>query len=382
MAGDGRDKTGSFNSGLSAPSTAKTLLMLSGGAGWGAFGAGFLKADVARPNSPLKHIDLVTGVSTGAIQALFVVVGDFDGLERAYRIGHESELVKRGGILTVLRKGYLGDTDPLRHRVEDVLCAPNGDVCPGLDLIHRSPIGLAVGMVEARTGEFKVVNLSRLIDDAYASPPQLRTTAVRRAARCAVAVVMGSAAVPVQMRPVRLGDRVSNAYTTYIDGGVRYSAFEAAVASVAARLAAETHAPLPDLYIVRNGPTVVTPLRRRADGAAAGIDTKPDVATVGLQSYSTIVNQTELMSIVGLRLAFPRGLIKVATADGFGTPYPDRTSPTCHRTSGGGFVLFDPPFMQCLASWGAEKASSAAPHHGWITLSTLNFTSAPNLPPQ
>ncbi len=61
----------------------KTLdvLMLSGGGQNGAFGTGFLRGWHARTDSPMPRFDLVTGVSTGALQAPYALVGTAKALD-------------------------------------------------------------------------------------------------------------------------------------------------------------------------------------------------------------------------------------------------------------------------------------------------------------
>ena len=51
------------------------ILLLSGGGQMGAYGAGFLRGWQSRTDAPMPRFDLVTGVSTGALQAPFAVVG-------------------------------------------------------------------------------------------------------------------------------------------------------------------------------------------------------------------------------------------------------------------------------------------------------------------
>ena len=61
----------------------KTLdvLMLSGGGQNGAFGVGFLRGWHARTDSPMPRFDLVTGISTGALQAPYALVGTTKALD-------------------------------------------------------------------------------------------------------------------------------------------------------------------------------------------------------------------------------------------------------------------------------------------------------------
>ncbi len=51
------------------------LLFLSGGGQNGAYGAGFLKGWVSHPTNPMPRFDLVTGISTGALQSPFAFLG-------------------------------------------------------------------------------------------------------------------------------------------------------------------------------------------------------------------------------------------------------------------------------------------------------------------
>lgn len=57
------------------------ILMLSGGGQNGAYGAGFLKAWKGRSDGRMPDFDLVTGVSTGALQAPLALLGTQDDLE-------------------------------------------------------------------------------------------------------------------------------------------------------------------------------------------------------------------------------------------------------------------------------------------------------------
>lgn len=51
------------------------VLLLSGGGQMGAYGAGFLRGWRSRPEGPLPTFDLVTGISTGALQSPFALLG-------------------------------------------------------------------------------------------------------------------------------------------------------------------------------------------------------------------------------------------------------------------------------------------------------------------
>jgi predicted acylesterase/phospholipase RssA len=51
------------------------VLMLSGGGQNGAFGTGFLRGWQSRPDAPMPRFDMVTGISTGALQAPYALLG-------------------------------------------------------------------------------------------------------------------------------------------------------------------------------------------------------------------------------------------------------------------------------------------------------------------
>lgn len=64
------------------------LLVLSGGADWGAYGTGFLRAWAERPaDDPqaMPEFDLVSGISTGALIAPYAFLGRFAQIDELYR---------------------------------------------------------------------------------------------------------------------------------------------------------------------------------------------------------------------------------------------------------------------------------------------------------
>ncbi len=68
------------------------ILMLSGGGQVGAFGAGFLRGWRSRTDQSLPQFDLVTGISTGALQAPYALLGttaSLDTLTVLYRDAQE-----------------------------------------------------------------------------------------------------------------------------------------------------------------------------------------------------------------------------------------------------------------------------------------------------
>ena len=317
------------------------MLLLSGGGQWGAFGAGFLSTLYPRPGA--KPYDLITGVSTGAIQGLFAANGDWPRMRTEYRIKRQGDIARDKGDLGLVTMGASYDTAPLRRRLHEYLCGT--DHCQRLRaLAADGRPTLFVGIVRAADGELRIANLTKLVAQG------LTRAAPETIEPCVTGLVMASAAVPAQLRPVRIDG------ATYVDGGVRASVF----AGVTARTLAESakSQPAVALDVIRNGPTIVFRNRDPDDPQGpAPVDREPTVLAVGRQSYATIVNQTEVASIALLRLLYPEGDIRVMTADGF---YREQR---CVRPDD---RAFDPTFMACLVDWGERKAAGGAP--AWIVL--------------
>jgi hypothetical protein len=82
------------------------VLILSGGGDFGAFGAGFLEgwSSVTDPKWKMPEFDMITGVSTGALLAPFVFLGDQESLRRATALYRDprSDWLSRRGLLFFL----------------------------------------------------------------------------------------------------------------------------------------------------------------------------------------------------------------------------------------------------------------------------------------
>lgn len=329
------------------------MLMLSGGGGWGAFGAGYLNA--------LKREDwaVVTGVSTGALQAIFVAAGDYPELAKAYRIKDGGELARKNGVIGIVLKGSELDMGPLRQKVMAYLLPADGSESPLLRIRRADAPHLAVAMVEARSGDLVVVHITDMVRKTLGASGQPAPGELRRVAQCVGGVALASSSIPVRLTPVQIDGR------TYVDGGVRSSVFDA---GVGVRLATFSEGrpeeAEPRIYVIRNGPTIVF---RDADDrdrpGTAEVDARPDAMRVGLRGYSTIVNQNELMSIASLRISYPRGPIRVISADGFNSrklnPVPCGPRPA---------AMFDAAFMGCLVDWGEYRARTGP---SWIDLDEI-----------
>jgi hypothetical protein len=345
------------------------VLLLSGGGQWGAFGAGFLNGLHDLKPELLPRPRLITGVSTGGLQAIILALRADDKyaylLDR-YQPNDEAEIVDRGPDLMAVVTGSIAGLRPLKRRIENVLCTDGHPArgCPRIDDLARedSPDAL-IGFIEASTGKFLYVDVRKLARLAKGGGVSDR----KRAQQCLVGAALASAAMPVFFQQVRVDDK------TYYDGGVRQSVFEAEVGrelrAAAVRLTRERLDDLrrkrgptltekearavasamleeatPAIYVVRNGPTIV-----KADDK---VDHKAAALPNALRAEAIVVNQIEIGSIIELRLAHPKGPIRFITADGF------NDAGTCPKPDD---IMFSPRFMRCLAAFGSERAGENPP---------------------
>ena len=319
-------------------------LILSGGGAWGAYGAGYLHGWSAHGRPPPR---VVTGISTGALQATFAYLGrDYDDrLLRAYAIERENQLVRNHGSLFFLSHASVADTAPLKQYVME-------QVGPLLDAVAAKAAppdapGLFVGAVNARTGRFSIFNLGRM------------ASTLRGAERldCYTAALLASAAVPIIFRQATINR------DPWLDGGVRYAMFlpsmVQAVAAGKARAQAEgaAIATTGAVYAIKNGTLLPEP--------ATKAELAPKLLPTLQRLRSITFNGVERDSLALAAVEADRdGLtLLYTTADGWhDSSSPDQCRQLSVEVAG---ELFNPAFMRCLTAYGeARWAGGADP---WIT---------------
>lgn len=109
------------------------LLLLSGGGQHGAYGIGFLRGWRARTDAPMPRFDLVTGISTGALQAPFALLGTEAALDTAATLYRNAAggsaptvdwlfwLRRTGGVVDTTRYRRAIAADILSERMRDEL---------------------------------------------------------------------------------------------------------------------------------------------------------------------------------------------------------------------------------------------------------------------
>ena len=343
-------------------------------------------------NGQFPNFAVVTGVSTGALQSLFVGAGldrqDADGkaireaLAAAYSPARESDIVDRESVQAFAAvTGALANLGPLKRRFEQRICpklydpgSPMGraGVCIVQTLRDASGRKVLLGLIEANSGAFGYIDVQELLAPYGDSDKDLAA-----ATQCLAGAALASAAVPVFYQQVRVDGK------TYYDGGVRQSVFLASVADaqrVAGELVRKERARLlgkplaqsaprtgGDVYVIRNGPTWLPPDQAVMPGYPGEIDREADALRAAQRGEAIMVNQLEVSSIAALRLSRPGGAIWFASADGFQnyTPTYDATIRCGKLKDADRKAMFVPPFMKCMMDYGRNRATGGEP---WIDL--------------
>lgn len=364
------------------------MLVLSGGGQWGAFGAGFLNA---LPEDQ-QEFDVVTGISTGAIQALFVGAGKYELMNQLYGLEGIGNPAFSNGFLFVSR-GSEHNIGPLRDMLNKQLYTEGTS-----GLLHKIATGsdnprIIVGLVEGFSTRLKVVDLTAYIQENYISGEEPGAHEARaQLADCVTGVVLGSSSIPLRLTPVQIEQGTLHPdgfrYRTFMDGGVRLSVIDqfvkdssdlAYAATLCSRvrkgacnqatlLKAEEKGLLagilpPQVFIVRNGPTIVP----RGD-LDREIDRDPDGYITAMRGYSVLVNQNELASITEMQSRNRFADIYYVSADGYNwLTKVDEGDPASREPCGERDEknYFDGEFMRCMRRYGAWREAQT----GWQQLS-------------
>lgn len=256
-------------------------LVLSGGGQHGAFGTGLLAG-----MDPYPDYDIVTGVSTGALQAPLALLGrtaspadrelkaehDFpslpdnrtnlDDLVAGYTISRQDTLYRDYGDKAIIRRARKGDLEPLRKRIDHIMTPQTLRELAALPANKQ----LFVLLLNWDTGNAEAVDmlaLSRRFADGNL-----------HARSCFIDVLIAASSEPIGTPPVPIDDYI------YVDAGLRFGVFardaielgNAAAAKLRSEMQALQHAidpqesaqsPTPQLMftdMIRNGDTTVRKL--------------------------------------------------------------------------------------------------------------------------
>jgi len=309
------------------------ILLLSGGGGWGAYGAGFLAGWSQRTlDTPRPRFDVVTGVSTGAVMAPFALLGGDSVLEQHYRGVSSDDLFSGRSVFSLPFWNSLKTADQMEDKLKAAL---DDRTLLALGAAAKEGRSVWVGAVNFDTGEFSEFDITAFAGTL--APDAARKAIVKR--------IMAASAIPVYLPPKFIGGCM------YMDGGVRENLFIAQIAQAIERSIGGWRAQGDvdvDIYAVVNGP--VKPLKLLAGN---------NLVAIGARGFDLGAAQIQLASL--------REVFDFARKNGFtlhwtsaddvvsepGKPAPPLCAPPANVNDG-----FDRAFTACLYDAGRRKALS------------------------
>ena len=222
------------------------MLALSGGGARGAFGAGVLDGWTAAGTRP--DFKVVSGVSTGALQATFAFLGpDYDQtLREIYTEFGNQDIYRKRLRLAALFSDAANDTWPLRELIEKYITQ---DVIDSVARKYAKGYRLFVGTTNMDTMEFIIWDLGKVASSG-------RPDALKQYRR----ILLASSAVPVFFPPVYFEVEASDGETyseMHVDGATYAQLFFRGfmIDFEDAMLGADINPDEVDmdLYIIRNG---------------------------------------------------------------------------------------------------------------------------------
>jgi predicted acylesterase/phospholipase RssA len=201
------------------------VLLLSSGGQWGAFSAGFLNGWSLNPADPRPEpFQVVTGVSTGALQAPFAFAGRrYDPVLRDlyYGVGEEAVLRRRSSI-ELLSAPSIWDPTPLEQAVDKYMS--EALLVDLAEAAQSRP--LLIGATSMSSGFFEAFDLTSMAASGAAE-----------ALDCLREGLLASTAIPIAFPPRRIGG------SFYIDGATRQGLFLESLAETGLR---------PTIYVLVN----------------------------------------------------------------------------------------------------------------------------------
>ncbi len=221
-----------------------SILTLSGGADYGAFGAGFMNGWTRSATRP--SFKLVTGISTGALIAPFAFLGpEYDGvLKKAYTTISAEDIYQERG-LSALWSDSLADSAPLARLIAKYI---DQDILLATAQAHRQGRRLYIGTTHLDADRLVVWNMGAIANSGHPKALEL----FRK-------VILASSSVPIAFPPVFIEVKVGGVSydEMHADGGLKAQLFLTAVSidteEIKRQLGLqETSGPRTKLFVIRN----------------------------------------------------------------------------------------------------------------------------------
>lgn len=331
------------------------VLMLSGGGQNGAFGAGFLRGWLQRPSESMPQFDLVTGISTGALQAPYAMLGTrsaIDTVTALYARAAKSFAPSVDWWFWIRPTGGLVNTTRYDRTIAQTF---NGPLRSELQAAFANDQQIVFGTTDFDLGIGRVWSLGdELGGGAGGQAAATRTQQLLKAAT----------AIPGIFPPVMIDGHL------HADGGVIENILPLLVFDDYTRLGKRLQARgLTDVtvrvWVIMNlwthaEPKAMKPSARRA------ISSRSTALLFYAHQPASLEALENLARAVSDRVPGVRMQVKVAAIPSEESVFP------------GANALFERRFMQRLDSLGFSKAQSAAP---WDTLTSSAFR-RPDVPPR
>lgn len=311
------------------------ILMLSGGGQNGAFGTGFLRGWQSRTESPMPRFDLVTGISTGALQAPYALLGTkaaMDSITATYARSATEFAPTIDWLFPIRRTGGVVNTARYDRTIEQSV---DGLFREQLHTAFREDRQFLFGTTDFDLGVGRTWSLGETLDTTAAG--LVRTRQLLKAAT----------AIPGIFPPVVIDGHV------HADGGVITNVLTLLTFDDYRRLAERLASRgLRDItvrvWVVMNLWTHAEPKVIPASNRGA-ISARSTALLFYAHQPETLAGLTNLERAVSSQVPGMRMQLRVATL------------PAWLSTEPGGDKLFDRAFMQRLDSIGYAKARGAAP---------------------
>ena len=210
------------------------VLMLSGGGSNGAFGAGVLYGWGESGRRPT--FDIVTGISTGALQATFAHLGtkaDDEALKEIFTTITSEDVYREGGVMRVLSGGNsLMDSAPLAQLIAKYITE---DILSRVAAKWDEGRVLAIGTVNLDTNQLWIWNMGRLAKETGPGALDLYRK-----------VVLAAASPPVAFPPVEIHGHLM------ADGATRDNLFVVGQMGPSTRFSDEAGRK-GNVYVIHNG---------------------------------------------------------------------------------------------------------------------------------
>ena len=302
-------------------------LVLSGGAEDGAYGAGFLNGWTESGDRP--EFSWVTGISTGALMAPFAFLGPEydDTIAQLYTETAANEIILLKPFQIILGASALGDTAPLRQKIEQTIDA---EFVAAIARESRRGRILLIGTTNLDAQRHVIWNIGTIAESGRADAPDLIGK-----------ILLASASIPGAFPPVKF-DVIINGkrhQELHVDGGITHQIFAYPIATPVREIEQKLGiSPRKTMWVVRN-----TKLEAEFEATGLGVT---DIASRSINTLTKYQGQGDLFVIQQLakrdgydfRLTFVPG--------SFDAPYTE---------------FFDQKYMRALYDVGYRAALSDEP---------------------